>query len=106
MGKIIQEHKINPDGSLNTNTNEEKNNFNDNYTKNISSQKEEILDIHFRETYCNKYTPRCILTDCEPGIINSITSSSIGKLFNPDRIITGNNSTGNNYALGNYKYVV
>lgn len=39
----------------------------------------------------------------EPGVLDSIQGSSqMGKLFNPDNFIAGNNGAGNNWAKGYY----
>ncbi|XP_077108930.1 tubulin beta-1 chain isoform X1 [Ranitomeya variabilis] len=49
-----------------------------------------------------KYVPRAVLVDLEPGTMDSLRSSIIGPLFRPDSFIHGNSGAGNNWAKGHY----
>lgn len=49
-----------------------------------------------------RYVPRSILVDLEPGVMDSIRSLSVGKLFRPDNFIYSQNGAGNNWAKGHY----
>ncbi|XP_067088805.1 tubulin beta-1 chain isoform X4 [Osmerus mordax] len=49
-----------------------------------------------------KYVPRSLLIDLEPGTMDSVRGSRIGKLFRPDNFIHGNSGAGNNWAKGHY----
>lgn len=49
-----------------------------------------------------RLVPRSILVDLEPGTMDAIKASSIGKLFRPDNFIFGMNGAGNNWAKGHY----
>jgi tubulin beta len=40
------------------------------------------------------------MIDLEPGVLNSIQSSTMGSLFRPDNFIHANNGAGNNWAKG------
>lgn len=42
------------------------------------------------------------MVDLEPGVLNSISSSEYGKLFNPDTMISSQNGAGNCWAAGFY----
>jgi tubulin beta len=46
--------------------------------------------------------PRCVLADLEPSHINAIREGSLGKLFNPEYMVTGSTGAGNNWAKGFY----
>ena len=52
----------------------------------------------------NRYVPRALLIDLEPGVLDSIQSqsSALSHLFNPDSFISGMNGAGNNWAKGFY----
>uniref|UniRef100_A0A6J0UPE5 Tubulin beta chain n=1 Tax=Pogona vitticeps TaxID=103695 RepID=A0A6J0UPE5_9SAUR len=63
---------------------------------------QERLNVYFNEAYSNKYVPRAILVDLEPGTMDSVRSSKIGPLFRPDNFIHGNSGAGNNWAKGHY----
>lgn len=50
----------------------------------------------------NKYVPRAILVDLEPGTMDSIRSGPIGQIFRPDNFVFGQSGAGNNWAKGHY----
>ena len=50
----------------------------------------------------NKYVPRAVLVDLEPGTMDSVRSSPYGKLFRPDNFVYGQSGAGNNWAKGHY----
>eukprot|EP01084_Bolivina_argentea_P270630 460221_1 len=61
------------------------------------------IDVYFRESGMpDKYVPRSILVDLEPGVIEKIQHSPIGTLFHPDHICTRASGAGNNWAKGHY----
>jgi tubulin beta len=45
---------------------------------------------------------RSILVDLEPGSIDSVRASPMGRIFNPDNFVLGMGSAGNNWAVGFY----
>merc|ERR1712168_282569 len=49
-----------------------------------------------------RYVPRAVLVDLEPGTMDGIRDSAIGPMFRPDNMIFGNNGAGNNWAKGHY----
>uniref|UniRef100_UPI00398EFFDA tubulin beta-6 chain n=1 Tax=Pristiophorus japonicus TaxID=55135 RepID=UPI00398EFFDA len=83
---ISDEHGIDPKG---------------NYVGDSDLQLERI-NVYFNEAYGNKYVPRAILVDLEPGTMDSVRSNRIGQLFRPDNFIYGNSGAGNNWAKGHY----
>ncbi|XP_067856814.1 tubulin beta-6 chain isoform X1 [Heptranchias perlo] len=72
-----------------------------NYVGDLDLQLERV-NVYFNEAYGNKYVPRAILVDLEPGTMDSIRCSRIGQLFRPDNFIHGNSGAGNNWAKGHY----
>ena len=50
----------------------------------------------------NKYVPRAILVDLEPGTMDSIRAGAMGNLFKPDNYCFGQSGAGNNWAKGHY----
>ena len=63
----------------------------------------ERINVYYRnEGHGERYVPRAILLDLEPGTIDSVRSGPLGRLFRPDNFIFGQNSCGNNWAKGHY----
>ena len=62
----------------------------------------ERINVYFNEGQGGRYVPRAVLTDLEPGTMDAIRASSIGKLFRPDNFVFGQSGAGNNWAKGHY----
>nr|XP_055121022.1 tubulin beta-1 chain isoform X8 [Symphalangus syndactylus] len=62
----------------------------------------ERISVYYNEAYSRKYVPRAVLVDLEPGTMDSIRSSKLGALFQPDSFVHGNSGAGNNWAKGHY----
>jgi tubulin beta len=60
----------------------------------------ERINVYFNEAGANKYVPRAVLIDLEPGTGDAIRSGPFGKLFRPDNIVNGQSGAGNNWAKG------
>ncbi|CEH15740.1 beta-tubulin [Ceraceosorus bombacis] len=50
----------------------------------------------------NKYVPRSVQVDLEPGTLDHIRSGPTGKLYRPDSFVGGESGAGNNFAKGYY----
>jgi len=50
----------------------------------------------------NRYVPRACLIDLEPGTVDIIKASPLGKLYKPDNFVVGTQGTANNWAKGHY----
>lgn len=62
----------------------------------------ERVNVYFNEAQ-DRFVPRSIMVDLEPGVLDSIRGSrEVGRLFHPDSLISGVNGAGNNYASGFY----
>lgn len=62
----------------------------------------ERISVYYNEACGKKYVPRAVLVDLEPGTMDSIRSSRLGALFQPDNFVHGNSGAGNNWAKGHY----
>ena len=78
----------------------------DNTGKYIGSKdemkKNDKIQVYFNETGKNRYVPRALLVDLEPGTMDVIKASEIGNLFKPDNFIFGASGAGNNWAKGHF----
>jgi len=62
----------------------------------------ERINVYYNEANGNKYVPRAVLVDLEPGTMDAIRSSPYGELFRPDSYVYGQVGAGNNWAKGHY----
>lgn len=60
----------------------------------------ERISVYYNETGGNKYVPRAVLVDLEPGTMDSVRSGPLGNLFRPDNFVFGQSGAGNNWAKG------
>lgn len=73
-----------------------------NYTGDNRHLQLDRINVYYNEAADNKYVPRAVLVDLEPGTMDSIRSSPIGGLFRPDNFVFGQSGAGNNWAKGHY----
>ncbi|KOS22706.1 Tubulin beta-1 chain [Escovopsis weberi] len=83
---ISGEHGLDPSGQYNG-TNE---------------QQHSRLNVYFNEASNEKYVPRAVLVDLEPGTMDAVRSGPFGELFRPDNFVFGQSGAGNNWAKGHY----
>ncbi|WAR54717.1 hypothetical protein PtB15_4B334 [Puccinia triticina] len=62
----------------------------------------ERISVYYNEVATNKYVPRAVLIDLEPGTMDSVRSGAFGSLFRPDNFVFGQSGAGNNWAKGHY----
>jgi len=60
----------------------------------------ERISVYYNEAGVNKYVPRCVLVDLEPGTMDAVRSGPLGGLFRPDNFVFGQSGAGNNWAKG------
>lgn len=60
----------------------------------------ERISVYYNEIGANKYVPRAILVDLEPGTMDAVRSGPLGALFRPDNFVFGQSGAGNNWAKG------
>lgn len=60
----------------------------------------ERISVYYNEIGSNKYVPRAVLIDLEPGTMDTIRSGPLGGLFRPDNFVFGQSGAGNNWAKG------
>lgn len=63
----------------------------------------ERIEVYYNQNGKDRYIPRAVLVDLEPGVIDTIRSSEYGGLFRPDNMVFGQNGAGNNWAKGKTK---
>ncbi|XP_043789115.1 tubulin alpha chain-like [Apis laboriosa] len=56
----------------------------------------------FSESQVRKLTPRTMIIDLEPSVIDEIKTGDYKQLFSPDSLVTGKQDASNNYARGYY----
>jgi tubulin beta len=66
----------------------------------------ERINVYYNEVASNKYVPRAVLIDLEPGTMDSLRSGPLGSLFRPDNFVFGQSGAGNNWAKGREYYLV
>jgi len=67
-----------------------------------SSNQLERINVYYNEVSGNRYVPRAILIDLEPGTMESVRAGTHGRLFRPDSFVFGQSGAGNNWAKGHY----
>lgn len=65
----------------------------------------ERISVYYNEIGANKYVPRAVLIDLEPGTMDSVRSGPLGHLFRPDNFVFGQSGAGNNWAKGRKSFV-
>ncbi|XP_076389848.1 tubulin beta chain-like isoform X2 [Megachile rotundata] len=60
------------------------------------------LNVYFSEGPGDRYVPRAVLVDLDRGSLNSVLSTSYGRLFKPDNFVAGHAGAANNWAKGFY----
>lgn len=60
----------------------------------------ERISVYYNEIGTNKFVPRAVLVDLEPGTLDSIRSGPFGTIFRPENFIFGQTGAGNNWATG------
>lgn len=58
----------------------------------------ERIDVYYTEVNGNKYVPRAVLVDLEPGTMDSVRQSPYGALFRPDNFVYAQSGAGKNYV--------
>lgn len=58
----------------------------------------ERIEVYYNEANGNRYVPRAVLVDLEPGTMDAVRSSPYGRLFRPDNFVFGQSGAGNNWA--------
>ena len=62
----------------------------------------ENIFVYFNEASANKYVPRAVLVDLEPGTLDAVRAGPYGQIFRPDSFVSGQGSASNNWAKGHY----
>lgn len=83
---ISDEHGIDPSGAY------------------VGTQEQQLdrISVYYNEASSQKYVPRAVLVDLEPGTMDAVRGGPYGQLFRPDNFIFGQSGAGNNWAKGHY----
>lgn len=65
---------------------------------------EHCESFFYHNTTNDRYVPRAVLIDADPGAMNELQAGSYGMLFAPDNFVFGDEGTANNWAKGFYTY--
>nr|UBO76128.1 beta-tubulin [Chrysosphaeria jannelii] len=68
----------------------------------VSDLQLERLNVYFNEAADEKYVPRAVLVDLEPGTMDAVRAGPLGGLFRPDNFVFGQSGAGNVWAKGHY----
>lgn len=83
---IIQEHNIDAEGQF----------------VGTDPSRIERANVYFSEAINQRYVPRAVAVDLEPGVLNVIRQGKYGHLFRPECMVNGQSGAGNNWAKGFY----
>jgi tubulin beta len=61
------------------------------------------INVFYHEASGDKYVPRTVLSDLEPGMVDAARASPLGELFCPGNLVSQNASAGNNWAKGHFR---
>ena len=81
----LKEHGLDENGSL---------------TKQVTPAEEKAMEVFFHRLNDNKYTPRAVLIDLEPGVISRIEEGQMANLYDQSNIIKKIPGAANNWARG------
>ncbi|ONM10945.1 Tubulin gamma-2 chain [Zea mays] len=62
----------------------------------------ECIKVYYNEASGDRFVPRAVLMDLEPGTMDSVRSGPFGQNFHPDNFVFGQSGVGNNWAKGHY----
>jgi len=95
---VCIEHKINPAGNHDAEVGPpSRDDDNDGRADEL-----ENIDVYFSTPAQDRYVPRAVIVDLEPGTIDVIKGSTYGQTYNDDFLLFGANGAGNNWAKGHY----
>jgi tubulin beta len=66
---------------------------NGNYAGDSELQLERV-SVYFNEAYDNRYVPRAVLVDLEPGTLDAVRSGPAGRIFRPDNFLSAQSGAG------------
>ena len=63
-------------------------------------QLRERLNVYFNEAAGDRFVPRAVCLDLEPGTLEALRASPYGRIYRPDNFIHGQNGAANSWAKG------
>ena len=68
-----------------------------------NSNKNASTNIFYQETKDGQFLPRSMYIDSDTNTINNVMNSQLSNLFQPDHLLSGKHSAGNNFASGYHR---
>ena len=97
-----QEHRLNETGNFVGANQKDASKTNDTDLEPDDKARLSKIDVYFKEAGTLRFVPRAALVDLEPGTLDVIKASPMGKMFKPDNFVFGASGAGNNWAKGHY----
>ncbi len=69
----------------------------------VDARRRAKAGVFFRQVGADRFVPRAVLVDLEPGTLDVIKASPVGTMFKPDNFVFGSSGAGNNWAKGHYR---
>jgi len=63
---------------------------------------DDSFNTFFDQVGEDRYVPRALYIDLEPGVCDAVRTGAYGSLYHPEQIISGKEDAANNYARGHY----
>jgi tubulin beta len=105
---IGEEHGVDPSGTYTGKDDQQLQRINVYFNESAKGMENELLSIDTTSAnaaflfllHTGRYVPRAVLADLEPGVLDGIRSSNVGRMFRPDNMLAGQSGAGNNWAKG------
>lgn len=92
---ISGEHGIGPDGMFDNESDAAKT-----FGKDLLLERS---SVYFNEAEEGNFVPRSVCVDLEPGTIDVLKGSLMGRMYRPDNMVCAQSGAGNNWAKGQLK---
>ena len=67
-----------------------------------SDSQRDKINVFYTESSEEKFVPRAVLVDLEPGPLERLRAGPLGEIFRPDNFVFSQSGAGNNWARGHY----
>ena len=67
-----------------------------------SETQRDKINVFYTESCEERFVPRAVLVDLEPGPLERLRATTLGQIFRPDNFVFSQSGAGNNWARGHY----
>ena len=67
-----------------------------------SDSQRDKINVFYTESCEERFVPRAVLVDLEPGPLERLRATTLGQIFRPDNFVFSQSGAGNNWARGHY----